>query len=105
MDGNASGDEDRLRMDPTDLRIIRRLSERVNVLPVIARSDLLTDEKLHAAKMVIRRDLYDSKLGFSVFGTPKVEEPPVESVRPSSAGESVIVKRSSRPLECGANRY
>lgn len=88
MENSATSDEDRLKMDPTDLRIIRRLSERVNVLPVIARSDLLTDEKLHAAKNVIRRDLYDTKLGFSVFGTPKVEEVPVESARPLSAGES-----------------
>lgn len=61
-------------MDPADIRVIRRLSERVNVLPIIARADVLTDEKLAAVRKAIRRDLNDAKLSFGVFGPIKVEE-------------------------------
>lgn len=82
-------------MDPADLRVIRRLSERVNVLPIIARADILTDEKLNAVKLAIRRDLYSSKLGFSVFGPVKYEE---ESERPvSSADESAESSGNKMP--------
>ena len=59
-------DSEKLAMDPTDLRVIRRLSDRVNVLPVVARADVLTDEKLSAVKAAIRRDLHESKLEFGV---------------------------------------
>ena len=33
-------------MSPVEIRVIRRLSARANVLPVIARADSLTDDKL-----------------------------------------------------------
>ena len=39
-----------LTMSPAEIRVIRRLSTRANVLPVIARADSLTDEKLLAVK-------------------------------------------------------
>ena len=39
-----------LTMSPAEIRVIRRLSTRTNVLPVIARADSLTDEKLLAVK-------------------------------------------------------
>lgn len=71
--------EDRLTVNPADLRVIRRLSNRVNVLPVIARADILTDEKLTAVKKAIRRDLHEAKLGFGVFGPAKLAEPPAEA--------------------------
>lgn len=47
-----SDDEDNgpLTMSPTEIRVIKRLSARTNVLPVIARSDSLTDERLQAIK-------------------------------------------------------
>lgn len=66
-----------LCMSPLDLRIIRRLSDRVNVLPVVARSDTLTDERLTAVKQTISRELTRAKLGFGVFGTPRFDEEPV----------------------------
>lgn len=39
-----------LTMSPAEIRVLRRLSARCNVLPVIARADSLTDEKLLAIK-------------------------------------------------------
>ncbi|KAI5117323.1 hypothetical protein M0805_002338 [Coniferiporia weirii] len=81
-------DDDRFAMDPADLRVIRRLSERVNVLPIIARSDILTDEKLAAVKLAVRRGLHKAKLGFSVFGPVKVDDETSDSSRPSTSAEN-----------------
>lgn len=50
-----------------DISTIKHLSQRVNVLPVIARADLLTNERLNAIKMAVRRDLADQGVGFGIF--------------------------------------
>ena len=50
-----------------DITAIRRLSSRVNVLPIIARADILTNERLAAVKMAIRRDLAEAGIGFGIF--------------------------------------
>ncbi|THV00811.1 hypothetical protein K435DRAFT_793786 [Dendrothele bispora CBS 962.96] len=67
--GDESDEEEEapLTMSPAELRVIRRLSARVNVLPVIARADSLTDEKLAAVKEAVRISLAESKLDFGVF--------------------------------------
>lgn len=67
-------------MPPAEIRVIRRLSARSNVLPVIARADSLTDEKLAAVKDAVRRGLLDAGLDFGVFGPPKrkPEESPIQ---------------------------
>jgi hypothetical protein len=50
-----------------EINAIRRLSARVNVLPVIARADTLTNDRLTAVKMAIRRDLAEAGIGFGIF--------------------------------------
>ncbi|KAI0365745.1 hypothetical protein BV20DRAFT_1038796 [Pilatotrama ljubarskyi] len=50
-----------------DITAIRRLSARVNVLPVVACADTLTTERLTAVKMAIRRDLAEAGIGFGIF--------------------------------------
>ncbi|KAF8158128.1 GTP binding protein [Crassisporium funariophilum] len=50
-----------------DISAIRRLSGRVNVLPVIARADILSNDRLAAVKVAIRRDLADAGIGFGIF--------------------------------------
>lgn len=57
-----------LTMSPADIRVIRRLGNRANVLPVIARADSLTDETLADVKRVVKRDLHNAGLDFGVFG-------------------------------------
>jgi hypothetical protein len=52
-----------------DIATIRRLSSRVNVLPVVARADLLSNDRLSAVKLAIRRDLAASGIGFGIFDT------------------------------------
>ncbi|KAG7445752.1 septin family protein [Guyanagaster necrorhizus] len=61
-----------LTMSPAEIRVIRRLSARINVLPVIAHADSLTDDKLAAVKAAIHTGLVDAGLGFGVF-SPKDE--------------------------------
>ncbi|KAJ6477394.1 septin family protein [Mycena vitilis] len=63
-----------LTMSPAEVRVIRRLAARCNVLPVIARSDSLTDEKLTAVKNAVRIGLSEAGLDFGVFSPVKKEE-------------------------------
>jgi hypothetical protein len=49
-DESDEEDDGVLTMSPVEIRVIRRLSARANILPVIARADSLTDEKLLAVK-------------------------------------------------------
>jgi hypothetical protein len=73
-DGDSDVDTDsnpgNLTMSPADLRVIRRLAQRVNVLPVIGRADSLTDDKLRAVKATVKRELSEADLSFGVF-TPE----------------------------------
>jgi len=50
-----------------EINVIRKLSSRVNVLPVISRADTLTNDRLAAIKMAIRRDLAEAGIGFGIF--------------------------------------
>ncbi|KAJ7459895.1 septin family protein [Mycena latifolia] len=64
-----------LTMSPAEVRVIRRLSARSNVLPVIGRADSLTDEKLLAVKNAVRVGLMEAGLDFGVFSPPKKTAP------------------------------
>ena len=66
-----SGD---IMMSPAELRVISRLSTRVNVLPVIAKADSLTDESLLAVKTAVRKGLRQAGLDFGVFSAAKPRE-------------------------------
>lgn len=68
--------ETTLTMDPAELRVIKRLAARVNVLPVIARSDELIESRLRAVKKTVNRELRKAGLGFGVFA-PSSNIPPV----------------------------
>lgn len=63
-------------MSRAELRVISRLSARVNVLPVIARADSLTDESLCAVKVAVRQGLQQAGLGFGVFSASERREEP-----------------------------
>ncbi|KAG6831925.1 hypothetical protein H0H92_006526 [Tricholoma furcatifolium] len=60
-----------LVMSPTEIRVINRLSTRANILPVIARADSLTDEKLQAIKLTVQQGLTDAGISLGVFDVPK----------------------------------
>lgn len=73
QDDSDEDSPERLTMSPAEIRVIRRLSERANVLPVIARADSLTDDKLAAVKDAVRKDLQDAGLDFGLFGPAKTQ--------------------------------
>lgn len=57
----------RATVPTSELNIIRRLSEYVTVLPIVAKADTLTIERLHTVKEAIRRDLKEAGITFEPF--------------------------------------
>ncbi|CAG8441674.1 2755_t:CDS:2 [Diversispora eburnea] len=55
-----------------DIRILKRLTARVNVIPVVAKADLLTTSQLANLKQAIKRDLKEHNI--PVFDFPIDEE-------------------------------
>ena len=72
-------DPSKLTLLPSELRVIKRLSQRVNVLPVIGCADSLTDDRLSAIKEAIRSELVATGLDFGVFGPPKFDQDPAQN--------------------------
>ncbi|GLB38336.1 putative TRAFAC class TrmE-Era-EngA-EngB-Septin- like GTPase superfamily, septin GTPase family protein [Lyophyllum shimeji] len=72
-----------------EIDTIRRLSARVNVLPVISRADILSNERLAAVKVAIRRDLAEAGIGFGIFDmdTPYQQHLP-DDPTPAKNGEA-----------------
>ncbi|KAF5385719.1 hypothetical protein D9757_005498 [Collybiopsis confluens] len=67
---DTSDDDDEetpLTMSPAEIRVIRRLAARCNVLPVVAKTDSLTDDALVGAKEAVKRSLAGAGLDFGVF--------------------------------------
>jgi hypothetical protein len=119
QDDSDEDSAERLTMSPAEIRVIRRLSARANVLPVIARADSLTDDKLAAVKDAVRKDLQDAGLDFGLFGPARTQangtaQKPnghangfangpdelngVEEVAEDSDEEEEIEERPSRPV-------
>lgn len=86
-------------LSPAELRVIRRLSARVNVLPVIAHADSLTDDTLSLVKAAVRRDLESAGLDFGVFSTPK---PKADSPVPVSLSDDKAA--TTLPQEVNGHR-
>jgi len=78
----------RAMLPETDITAIRRLSSRVNVLPIIAKADILTNERLAAVKMAIRRDLADAGIGFGIFDLDFSSQLPKPEQQGLAAGPS-----------------
>ncbi|KAI0304528.1 Septin-domain-containing protein [Multifurca ochricompacta] len=79
-----------LTMSPAEIRVIRRLAGRVNVLPVIGRSDSLTDDKLRAVKATVKRELYEADLGFGVFAPDSMKSSEASGDKDNSTGDGNI---------------
>ncbi|KAH9922835.1 uncharacterized protein BXZ73DRAFT_104066 [Epithele typhae] len=101
-DDEEEDSESTLTMSPVDLRVIRRLSVRANVLPVVALSDSLTDETLATVKKVIRRDLRNAGLDFGVFG-PTMDDPQSPQEEPRSGRNGTAVRVASDDISSAAN--
>ncbi|KAK7048403.1 Septin family protein [Favolaschia claudopus] len=89
-DDSDDEDEGPLTMSPAEVRVLRRLAARSNVLPVVARADSLTDEKLSAVKNAVRVALAEAGLDFGVFSPMKQDtvETPRRATRFADAPSS-----------------
>ncbi|KAI0076352.1 hypothetical protein K474DRAFT_1663200 [Panus rudis PR-1116 ss-1] len=103
---NSLSDADPVILDPpaplltrpslpqSDITSIRRLSQRVNVLPVLARADTLTNDRLAVVKSVIKQDLAKAGIGFGIF-----DNDPHSLL--DLAGDPVAVSSPSNPNAVG----
>jgi hypothetical protein len=72
-------DPETLTLSPAEIRVIRRISARANILPVIAHSDSLTDAKLQAVKKAVLTGLAQAGVNLGVFAPPGSPTPDPES--------------------------
>jgi hypothetical protein len=79
-------------MNPAEIKVIKRLAARVNVLPVIARTDGLTESRLRNVKSVVKRELEEAGVGFGVFSK-------------STGAQSVVVPIPETPVPNGKPRF
>ncbi|PKY39539.1 cell division/GTP binding protein [Rhizophagus irregularis] len=68
-----------------DIRILKRLTVRVNVIPIIAKADLLTNTQLANLKEAIKKDLKTHEI--PVFAFPVDEEGGDDEMEPELAEE------------------
>ncbi|KAK9480150.1 Septin-domain-containing protein [Lipomyces japonicus] len=58
-------------LKPLDIEVLKKLHNKVNIIPIIAKSDILTDEEIVSFKARIRADLDHHKI--NIFETPRYE--------------------------------
>ncbi|RKP11003.1 Septin-type guanine nucleotide-binding (G) domain-containing protein, partial [Thamnocephalis sphaerospora] len=79
---------------PVDVIVIRNLSVRVNVIPVVAKADTLTIERMRRVKRAIREDIRTHRL--RIYSFPDWEEE--DDYESSEEGQSLPAQLSSTAL-------
>jgi len=92
----------RATLPDADINAIRRLSARVNVLPIVARADVLTNERLATIKLAIRNDLADAGIGFGIFDLDnfknfQAQNDGTENLAPKANGDGSKSTATSSP--------
>ncbi|KAG8832187.1 hypothetical protein FRC17_001781 [Serendipita sp. 399] len=88
-----------LTMNPAEIRVIKRLAARVNILPVIARTDALTESRLRAVKRTVRRELVSAGIGFGVFSPSTVSQKATKTAVPEPLESSATVASTTESNE------
>jgi len=70
-----SDSNESIGLAPSEIRAIKRLANRTNVLPVIARGDTLTNTRLDKVRNAVQRDLARAGVDMRVFGIGEDEVP------------------------------
>ncbi|QRV77659.1 Septin-9 [Ceratobasidium sp. AG-Ba] len=71
-----SDSEDRIGLAPSEIRAIQRLARRTNILPVIAKGDMLTNDRLEKVRKAVRRDLIRAGVDMRIFGVAEDDSMP-----------------------------
>lgn len=66
-------------LKPIDIEFMRRLANRVNLIPVIAKSDTLTEEEIKAFKVRILEDISMNKI--QIYQPPLYETDDPETIQ------------------------
>ncbi|KAI8447818.1 hypothetical protein BY996DRAFT_4592426 [Phakopsora pachyrhizi] len=88
---NSTEDESESEhMSPIDLRQLKRLSRRSNILPVIGRSDELTEKRILKLKEIVQSDLKTHGISLGAFDSGESEELDSEetSTSPDESGSN-----------------
>ncbi|KAM0748337.1 hypothetical protein T439DRAFT_328318 [Meredithblackwellia eburnea MCA 4105] len=92
-------DDGEPRMSEIDIRCLKRLGKRINILPVIARSDELTVQQVTQLKQTIKRDLAKAGLNFGVFSSSDAaSEASSMRGRTNGAGPSLVKSPTDNSL-------
>lgn len=94
-------------LKPLDIEFCSMIHEKCNLIPVIAKSDILTDEEINKFKLRIKKQLEDA--GITLFKPPiyrlddsetaKISERLYESLPYAVVGSNNFVKDPSNPTE------
>ena len=87
------------RLSSVEIDVIRQLSTRANVLPILAHSDSLSVDELEAARAILRNSLAtafgkDPRKGFGVFGEAESDGP-----RVIISSRETLIKRPQRRMK------
>ncbi|CAG8758164.1 43734_t:CDS:2 [Gigaspora margarita] len=81
-----------------DIRILKRITARVNVIPIVAKADLLTTTQLANLKKAINRDIKQHQI--PVFDFPVDEEDDAELTDPSTSEKILGRQYSWGVIDC-----
>lgn len=91
----AHEDTNELHMSAIDLRQLKRLSRRCNILPIIGRSDELTETELSNLKQIVRSDIESYGIDLGLFTNNESEAEFLEEERSKPPTEMSGVKTAA----------
>ena len=84
-----------------ELRVIRNLAERVNLLPIIGKADTLTAERLDAVKTAVRRDLQERGLTLGLIDPDETRHQPQQQQQQHQAHQPQTTSGGGTPHTSG----
>ncbi|KAL0086059.1 Septin-type guanine nucleotide-binding (G) domain-containing protein [Phycomyces blakesleeanus] len=76
-------------LDEYDIRILTRLSRRVNVIPVLGKADTLTKAQRDRMKPAIMQSVYNAVNKIPIYGMPEEDEEDEDEEKDKTAGSSL----------------
>ncbi|KAF9582048.1 hypothetical protein BGW38_000723 [Lunasporangiospora selenospora] len=93
---NATSASARPGLSDADIRVLKRLSARVNIIPVLARADTLTRAQTRRLKQAINKDAVQNQIQFFQFLSPKLAKKLLTDKNGNLTPSQLKKKRASR---------
>ncbi|KAK0552944.1 hypothetical protein OC846_001524 [Tilletia horrida] len=94
-DADDGDDPPLLSIRPLELSVLKRLAVRVNVLPVIGKADLLTDQRLEQVQDAIKRGLDEAGISLGPF-SERFRNDDEEALEDEDEDEDDVFRSSAR---------